>query len=224
MSNLIKSWNNRTIRIRGDRYVSLTDMAQATGVKKLLSWDKTKAGKSFLSAASRKLDLPTTALMELKTQEKWVHPIIFYNIVVNALPVAISFEMESWWFELHGQTLDSVTNQVASLLPELVYLVPSTNRELIWEKDYSDYLAEELDGEREVPVPSGRIDVLTETEIIEVKEKADWLEAVEQVNRYSTYFPYKTKRIHLFGKSAKYSDSYISQYCEALNIRATFHK
>lgn len=31
MNNFIKSWNGRTIRIRNDRYVSLTDMAQATG-------------------------------------------------------------------------------------------------------------------------------------------------------------------------------------------------
>lgn len=31
MSNLIKNWNDRAIRIRSDRYVSLTDMAQATG-------------------------------------------------------------------------------------------------------------------------------------------------------------------------------------------------
>jgi hypothetical protein len=31
MNNIIKSWNGRTIRIRSDRYVSLTDMARATG-------------------------------------------------------------------------------------------------------------------------------------------------------------------------------------------------
>lgn len=47
MSSLIKSWNGRTIRIREDRYVSLTDMAQASG-KLFADWKRPKSTESYL--------------------------------------------------------------------------------------------------------------------------------------------------------------------------------
>lgn len=60
MSNLIKNWNDRSIRIRSDRYVSLTDMAQATG-KNLGHWLENKATHSYLDVMSSKIGIPTMA-------------------------------------------------------------------------------------------------------------------------------------------------------------------
>ncbi|MDF0553124.1 KilA-N domain-containing protein [Kamptonema sp. UHCC 0994] len=60
MNNIIKSWNGRTIRIRSDRYVSLTDMAQASSknVNDFLRLDKTK---SYLNTLSSKTGYPVMA-------------------------------------------------------------------------------------------------------------------------------------------------------------------
>ena len=60
MSNLIKSWNSKTIRIRSDRYVSLTDMAQASG-KNLGHWLENKTTHSYLGVMSNKIGIPTMA-------------------------------------------------------------------------------------------------------------------------------------------------------------------
>jgi predicted DNA-binding protein YlxM (UPF0122 family) len=60
-------------------------------------------------------------------------------------------------------------------------------------------MKEELGGAIEVIIPVGRIDLLTDTEIIEIKEINDWKEALGQVLAYSSFFPQHSKRIHLFG-------------------------
>lgn len=77
--NIIRSWNGRTIRIRKDRYVSLTDMAQATG-KQFGHWHDTKSAKSYLETLSAAIGLPITELVQSKRggipddQGTWGHP------------------------------------------------------------------------------------------------------------------------------------------------------
>ena len=68
------------------------------------------------------------------------------------------------------------------------------------ESVYSDALAKALGGQREYQVPTGFIDVLTDSQVIEVKHFACWKHAVGQVCMYGLYFPLKQKRVHLFGR------------------------
>ena len=74
----------------------------------------------------------------------------------------------------------------------------------------------------EVPVPCGRIDVLTDSEIIEVKEAKGWKGAIGQIISYGIYYPERTKRIHLFGKCSQKTKALISSHCAPLDIRVTF--
>jgi hypothetical protein len=79
MTNLIKSWNNRNIRIRGDRYVSLTDMAQATG-KRVNNWLRLDSTNSYLKALESVTHLSATGLVQViqggdpQNQGTWGHP------------------------------------------------------------------------------------------------------------------------------------------------------
>ena len=50
----------------------------------------------------------------------------------------------------------------------------------------------------EVPVSCGRIDILTDKEIIEVKEGTCWKSALGQILIYGHFYPDKKMRIHLF--------------------------
>ncbi len=50
----------------------------------------------------------------------------------------------------------------------------------------------------EVPVSCGRIDILTDTEIIEVKEGCSWKGALGQILIYGHFYPDKKMRVHLF--------------------------
>lgn len=80
-------------------------------------------------------------------------------------------------------------------------------------------LSAELQGQREVMTPAGYIDVLTETEVIEVKSAHNWKHAIGQVIVYGSYFPTRQKRIHLFGDVDNLS--LIEQHCTPLNIKVT---
>lgn len=79
MTNLIKSWNDRAIRIRSDRYVSLTDMAQASG-KLLGDWTRLAKTKSYLKTLSGVMHFPITDLVQViqggnpQNQGTWGHP------------------------------------------------------------------------------------------------------------------------------------------------------
>lgn len=79
MSNSIKVWNERQIRIRADRYVSLTDMAQASG-KLFADWKRLKTTDSYLATLSSIMGIPIMKLIESQvggSPEKtgtWGHP------------------------------------------------------------------------------------------------------------------------------------------------------
>ena len=91
------------------------------------------------------------------------------------------------------------------------------------ESHYRDKLAVIEDGKREVPVPSGYIDVLTDTELIEVKCHTGWKEAIGQTLAYGHYYPDHQKRIHLvFPNDDAVDISMVQQVCSPLNIRVTY--
>ena len=89
-----------------------------------------------------------------------------------------------------------------------------------------DYVTEKLHtkvgGKREVFIKSGRIDILTDTELIEVKAVADWKAAIGQVISYGIEFPSHRKRIHLFGYATQEQKEMICQTTKSLNIVVTF--
>lgn len=74
-----------------------------------------------------------------------------------------------------------------------------------------DTLASIVGGEPEVRTPSGLIDVLSATEVIEVKHIRGWKHGLGQVIAYQSYYPHLAKRLHLFShqgekETVKYVD------------------
>lgn len=83
-----------------------------------------------------------------------------------------------------------------------VKVVSKANSKRKDESKVRDSLAKKLNGQVEVSTPVGRIDILTEEEIIEVKNWNSWKCGLGQILVYGTYYPEKLKRIHCFGKPA----------------------
>lgn len=98
---------------------------------------------------------------------------------------------------------------------------PLTKQDSV-EKTVRDRLQSQLGGLTEVVTAVGRIDVLTKTEVIEVKRVKDWKSALGQVLAYSSLYPNHGKRIHLFGKS-KPSDE-VTQVCSQMDVLVTFEE
>jgi hypothetical protein len=84
-------------------------------------------------------------------------------------------------------------------------------------------LHKELGGKMEAYTPIGPIDLVTTTEIIEIKKIEDWKTAFGQVVAKSQTFPSHTKRIHLFGESSKQLKK-ITAHCHPFDVVVTFEK
>ncbi|CAN0535793.1 unnamed protein product [Ectocarpus sp. 12 AP-2014] len=91
-----------------------------------------------------------------------------------------------------------------------------------------DALASLVGGEAEVETPAGSIDVLSGTEVIEVKYYKQWKHGLGQVLAYHSFHPRLAKRLHLFahageGGTRKYFEL-AKSVCEAHAVRVTFEE
>ncbi|MGB7275927.1 MAG: hypothetical protein WBC69_21745 [Geitlerinemataceae cyanobacterium] len=91
------------------------------------------------------------------------------------------------------------------------------------ESQIRDRLKSQLGGLPEVKTPAGRIDLLTETEIIEVKRVGDWKSALGQLLVYSGFYPEHRKRLHLFGReSDEQKIATIANSCLSFDVTVSF--
>jgi len=88
MTQIIKSFNDRTIRIRPeDKYLSLTDMAKASG-KLFANWNQLESTKSYLQTLSAIIGIPIMQLIDVnqggspETTGTWGHPKVVLHILL----------------------------------------------------------------------------------------------------------------------------------------------
>jgi transcriptional regulator with XRE-family HTH domain len=87
------------------------------------------------------------------------------------------------------------------------------------EKSIRDRLHQELGGQVEAPTKFGPVDLLTATELIEVKEFPDWKTGLGQLLAKANCYPSHTKRLHLFGKPINLKN--IEACCAEFDISVT---
>jgi hypothetical protein len=75
----------------------------------------------------------------------------------------------------------------------------------------------------EARTPIGPVDLLTKTEIIEIKAIEDWKTAFGQVVTKGLSYPTHQKRIHLFGISSSILKK-ITAHCQPFDVLVTFEK
>jgi hypothetical protein len=92
------------------------------------------------------------------------------------------------------------------------------------EKDIVYNLNRSINGKLEIKTKVGAIDILSDTEIIEVKEYSYWKAALGQILTYSNYYPYKVKRIHLFNIPDKNIINEISKIYSKYDVILTYEK
>lgn len=80
---------------------------------------------------------------------------------------------------------------------------------------------EELGGKMEAFTVVGRIDLVTDTEVIEIKQIAQWKDALGEVMAKGQCFPEHHKRIHLFGESDKLMAKIVPA-CSVLEVLVTY--
>jgi hypothetical protein len=162
------------------------------------------------------------------------------NRPIDAMPIPVV--MEYWWywarqgnqkarelidvigrnpvppFEAYGGNYIVFTKSADKVLKRK----PPKKSQLHSEDWYVSRLRKQLGGEREVVTPAGNIDLLTSTELIEVKEVKGWKCAIGQVEIYGDYYPSHTKRIHLFGAAHERFLKMVEEHCLKRGIVLTW--
>lgn len=72
--------------------------------------------------------------------------------------------------------------------------------EKVREKTIQEKVQRMFGGQREIHTPVGYVDLVSDTEIIEVKEAKAWKHSFGQIVAYSKFFPNHQKAIYLFGE------------------------
>jgi hypothetical protein len=119
------------------------------------------------------------------------------------------------------------TKAIPAIAAEYELYLKKSQRTLtsgIREKNIQAYLAQKLKGKIEIKTLAGVIDILTQTEIIEVKSIREWKSALGQILVYGDYYPSHQKRIHLFGKTEKSFLNIVRQHCEKRGVKVTWQK
>jgi hypothetical protein len=86
------------------------------------------------------------------------------------------------------------------------------------EKKIQSELKKKLNGHIKVPTPVGYIDLLTETEIIEIKSYANWTSAFGQILAYAEFYPDRNKCIYLFDVPVGANMKYVKKKCNEYGI------
>lgn len=90
------------------------------------------------------------------------------------------------------------------------------------EADIRNELAHAENGVIEIKCPVGRIDILTYDHVIEVKEFYKWKEGLGQVLAYSTFYPDRHARLHLFGPGSKEQKRLVEEICNCCGVEVTY--
>ena len=94
--------------------------------------------------------------------------------------------------------------------------VEKSQTEKVWQKK----IATQINGRMEVTTPVGRIDVLSDDLVGEVKEARQWKHALGQVQAYSHFYKDRRKVLYLFGDVENQSD--IKYVCSLLDVEVEF--
>ena len=93
---------------------------------------------------------------------------------------------------------------------------------LIYEHDIHQRLKAETKGKSVRNNRFGIVDLLTKTQIIEIKVWRDYFKAIGQVILYGSFFPDKQKRIHFYGRRLEAEvENAIRHACQMHNILVT---
>lgn len=211
MTNLV--WNGVVITSREDGLINATSMCKA-GKVYFADWYRLNKTKSLISALEGTMKVKLIHVINGGPDRgSWIHPSLA-TILAQWIDPEFSLKIIKWIEEWK-----QISDNTKRYNEALSNLQPSKNTLL--EKRIQNKLHAELGGTIEKETSVGRIDLLTETTIIEIKEMSNWKYALGQILAYSLEYPHKSKRIHLFGE-CNYDKNIIINTCASFNIVVSF--
>lgn len=208
-------YKGKVIAIREtDGFVNATQMCKA-GKMKFSNWYRLTITKEKIKTLEKELKQQVIEVSRGGNHRgSWIHPRLATCLAQWISPL---FELEvSGWVEEWRMVQENNQRYIQALQE----LKPSPNVQA--EREVQERLQQELGGLIEEETPVGFIDLLTDDEIIEIKNVADWKQGMGQLLCYAKFHPTKRKRLHLFNSSDYRDKKAIEYICVDYNIAVTY--
>jgi len=185
--------------IREDGYINATLIAKRAK-KKTSHWTFLKRTQKLVELLAEKNNLnPTDMIQSIhggdsKKQGTWIHELLVPDFA-QWCSIDFATKIAGWieeWKALNNNK-QIYNTELNSIKPETYFSYK--------EKEIQLKLQKELGGLIEVETDFGFIDLLTNDEVIEIKEVRKWKSALGQVLVYASLYPGYKKRLHLFGET-----------------------
>lgn len=207
-------WNDAVIESRdSDNFINATQMCKACK-KRMSNWLRLDCTKEMINYLKDTISTPIIKAVGGNHSGTWIHPRLA-TVLAQWLDPMFGLKVAEWIEEwrLIGDNDKRYMYAISNLQP--------TEAEQL-ERQVKERLHAKLGGIVEQKTPAGRIDLLTDQDIIEIKEISKWKHALGQVLAYSIDYPEKRKRIHLFGDSNSINKSMIVKRCNIFDIIVSF--
>jgi hypothetical protein len=185
-----------------DGYLSASRLCEAGGTE-WHAYTRSNKNKAFLKHLQAKY--PDQKLVEsnignAEYRGTWVHPRVAIHLA-QWISSKFAVDVIDWVIEWSAQSKQNCSK----LMYELSHLEPDEGVDKA-EREVQMKLKEELGAMSEVQThfcmymqKTGYIDLLTDIELIEIKEAALWKHALGQVLAYGEHYPEHRRVIYLFG-------------------------
>ncbi|CAM9491265.1 unnamed protein product, partial [Ectocarpus sp. 12 AP-2014] len=151
---------------------------------------------------------------------RWKSAETMYRVMGGDLKLLRDIEQNNMaWRSIDGEVI-----QRALIEPIEYYEEVISSR--VKERSVRDALSLLVGGKTEQETPVGFIDVLSDTEVIEVKHYTLWKHGLGQMLSYQLHHPHLAKRLHLFAQVGdKDTDKYLEKAksaCDPFAVKVTF--
>lgn len=203
-----------------DGYIYATAICKRIN-KFLQNYIRLKETKNLIELIHKEYDAPFDEIIMTRKggnnkteQGTWIHRELVLHFASWCSPY-FTLQANKWieeWLHFKHENQDRYYKELYNMRP---YLTESETKE----KLIQIKLQKQLGGEIEVETENGWIDLLTDSEIIEIKDGKCWKHAVGQILMYALDYPNHQKRIHLFDIG---SNQQIDKSCNVYDIIVTY--
>lgn len=184
---------------REDGYINATKLCQEGG-KRMNDWSRLDSTKRHLKELSEELNITVDNLVQITKgghvtkfkQGTWIHPRLG-TVLAQWISPTFGLKVSKWieqWRQVKTENESEYKESISRITPE--------SDKVYRERLIRDKLALEYSGKVEVETKFGKIDVLTDDMIIEVKTAKSWKHALGQILAYSEEYPGHRKAVCLF--------------------------
>jgi len=203
-----------TVELREDGFINATRLCKAGG-KYFSQWfvlESTKELMRCLQEVNGGADVVDKKVGG-NHSGSWIHPDLAVPLAVWINPT-FAIHVSKWINEWRAHAAENEQRYHTALAE----LRPS--RRNLRERAIQEQLQQELEGEIEVETAAGRIDLLTDDRLIEIKTVSHWKHAIGQVLCYGIHYPDRQKCVYLFGEAE--DRDVIEQACSIYDIEVVF--